>query len=155
MATYQRNILVGVTVLGAGLVFGWMVLKFSSKTAELFAPPQMPLHFKTARADGLSEGSGVQYLGVDVGRVTSLSRNPDGMSVTIDAMVDRQPPLPGNVRAQITQTSAIGGASVINLDVDGEKAQGRWWRVRRSKPNTWASICFPPPFRRLPTRSAA
>ncbi|HEX4052928.1 MAG TPA: MlaD family protein [Tepidisphaeraceae bacterium] len=124
MASYQRNILVGALVLGAGVVFCWMILKFSSKTAELFAPPQMPLHFVTSRANGLSQGSAVQYLGVEVGRVTALRRNPDEMSVTIDADVDQKPPLPANVRAQITQTSAIGGAAVISLDVDGEIARG-------------------------------
>ncbi len=124
MASYQRNVLVGVLVLGAGVVFVWMILKFSSKTAELFAPPQMPLHFVTSRANGLSQGSPVQYLGVEVGRVTALTRNPDGMSVTIDAQVDQKPPLPANVRAKITQASALGGASIISLDVDGETARG-------------------------------
>ncbi|MGD0462611.1 MAG: MlaD family protein [Tepidisphaeraceae bacterium] len=124
MATYQRNILVGVTVLGALLVFGWMALKFSSRTAELFSPPQLPLHFLTARADGLSQGSAVEYLGVSVGRVTSLSRNPDGMGVTVDALVDREPPLPANLRAEIMQTSALGEASIISLDFVGDHARG-------------------------------
>ncbi len=124
MATYQRNILVGATVLGAALVFGWMALKFSSKTAELFSPPQFPVHFAAARANGLATGSTVQYLGVDVGRVTSLSRNSDGMGVTIEAMVDREPPLPENLRAEIVQTSALGGASIINLDIDGDRTHG-------------------------------
>ncbi len=124
MATYQRNILVGATVLGAALVFGWMALKFSSKTAELFSPPQFPLHFVTSRADGLSQGALVQYLGVDVGRVESLTRNPDGMGVTIDAVVDRDPPLPANLRAEIKQTSALGGTSIISLDVNGDRANG-------------------------------
>jgi phospholipid/cholesterol/gamma-HCH transport system substrate-binding protein len=124
MATYQRNILVGATVLGAALVFGWMALKFSSKTADLFSPPQFPVHFVTERANGLSQGSTVEYLGVDVGRVVSLARNPDGMGVTIDAVVDREPPLPSNLRAEIVQTSALGGTSVINLDFEGNRAQG-------------------------------
>ena len=124
MATYQRNILVGATVLGAGLVFGWMALKFSSRTADLFSQPQFAVHFVTSHANGLSQGSAVQYLGVEVGRVTLLTRNPDGMGVTIDALVDREPPLPSNLRAEITQTSALGGASIISLDVDGDRAHG-------------------------------
>ncbi|MGD0540129.1 MAG: MlaD family protein [Tepidisphaeraceae bacterium] len=124
MATYRRNILVGATVLGAGLVFGWMALKFSSRTAELFSPPQIPVHFVTAHANGLAPGSAVEYLGVEVGHVSSLSRNPNGMSVTIEATVDREPPLPENLRAEITQTSALGGGSVISLDVDGDRAHG-------------------------------
>ena len=69
MPSYQRNVMVGITVLGAMIAFAWMALKFSSRTAELFAPAQIPVHFKTPRADGLSPGSAVQYLGVDVGPV--------------------------------------------------------------------------------------
>ena len=69
MATYRRNILVGATVLGAGLVFGWMALKFSSRTAELFSPPQIPVHFVTAHANGLAPGSAVMAYGFIFGRV--------------------------------------------------------------------------------------
>ena len=48
-------------------VFAWMVLTFSSRTAELFAPPQIRFISSAARADGLSPGSQVNYLGVTVG----------------------------------------------------------------------------------------
>jgi phospholipid/cholesterol/gamma-HCH transport system substrate-binding protein len=124
MASYQRNILVGLTVLGALIAFGWMALKFSSKTAELFAPPQMPVHFKTPRADGLSPGAPVDYLGVEIGRVTAMSRNPDGVGVTVDALVDRDPPLPANVRAAVLSTNALGGTAIISLDVGDEQPHG-------------------------------
>jgi phospholipid/cholesterol/gamma-HCH transport system substrate-binding protein len=124
MPPYRRNILVGLSVLGSVLIFGWMVLKFSSKTAQLFAPPQIPVHFQATRADGLAEGSEITYLGVGVGRIMSLSRDANGIGVTIDALLDRDPPLPKNLRAQITQTSAIGGGSIISLDVDGDQAIG-------------------------------
>jgi phospholipid/cholesterol/gamma-HCH transport system substrate-binding protein len=124
MPTYRRNILVGLTVLGGLVVFGWMILTFSKNTAELFAPPQIPIHLHTSRADGLSDGSEVRYLGVEVGRVTKLSRDSDGSGVTVDAMIDRDPPLPENVHAQIVTASALGGTSLINLTVNGDKAQG-------------------------------
>ena len=124
MPPYRRNILVGLTVLGGLLVFGWMSLTFSKNTAQLFAPPQISVHFHTPRADGLSPGSEVTYLGVEVGRVESLSRDPDGAGVTIDASLDREPPLPANVRGQIVAASALGGTSLIALDIVGDKAQG-------------------------------
>jgi phospholipid/cholesterol/gamma-HCH transport system substrate-binding protein len=124
MPTYRRNILVGLTVLGGLIVFGWMVLTFSKSTAQLFAPPQIPVHFHTSRADGLSDGSEVRYLGVEVGRVTKLSRDPDGSGVTVDALVERDPSLPENLHAQIITASALGGTSLINLIVNGDKAQG-------------------------------
>jgi phospholipid/cholesterol/gamma-HCH transport system substrate-binding protein len=124
MSPYRRNILLGVTVLGAVGIFAWMVLKFSTKTAEIFGPPQMPLQLISVRVDGLSEGSGIYYLGVNVGRVTGISRSQDGRGVSITAQVDREPPLPGNVHADITQSSLIGGASNIFLELDSKEPAG-------------------------------
>ncbi|MDP9172818.1 MAG: MlaD family protein [Planctomycetota bacterium] len=124
MSPYRRNILVGVLVLGALLIFIWMIVKFSSKTADIFAPPQMALRLHTTRADGLSDGSAVFYLGVNVGRVVSVTRTMDGTGVVIDTMVDRNPPIPANIRAVISQSGLLGGGSTVNLDIDGDKALG-------------------------------
>jgi phospholipid/cholesterol/gamma-HCH transport system substrate-binding protein len=66
----------------------------------------------------------VDYLGVEVGRVTNVTRNADGVGVNIDAVVDRDPPLPGNVRAQIVTSSALGNAADISLDVDDQQPKG-------------------------------
>ena len=124
MPPYRRNILVGVTVLTGIVVFGWMMLTFSKNTAQLFAPPQIPVYFKAPRADGLSPGSEVRYLGVEVGRIESVSRDPDGSGVTLDATLDREPSLPANLRAQIVSASALGGTSLVSLEITGDKAQG-------------------------------
>jgi phospholipid/cholesterol/gamma-HCH transport system substrate-binding protein len=124
MPNYQRNILVGVTIAVALGIFAWMLLTFSSKAANVFAPPQLPIHFRSTRADGLSAGSVVNYLGVQVGHVESVSRTSDGNSVNIEAIVDRNPPLPANLLAQIITPSALGGGNSINLELNGEKPVG-------------------------------
>lgn len=124
MPTYQRNILVGATVLVGILVFAWMVLTFSGKTAQLFAPPEIPIHLRAARADGLSAGSVVNYLGVQVGHVEKVARNADGTSVNIDCYVDRDPPLPANLQATISSSSALGGGNAIGLAIVGDKQEG-------------------------------
>jgi phospholipid/cholesterol/gamma-HCH transport system substrate-binding protein len=124
MPTYQRNIIVGATVLGALVIFTWMLLTFSSRTAQLFAPPQIKVCFVSARADGLSPGSQVNYLGVTVGRVEQIARNEDGKTVNIDGLVDRDPPLPANLRGSIVSTSALGGGNAISLAVTGDQPQG-------------------------------
>jgi ABC-type transporter Mla subunit MlaD len=124
MSPYKRNVLVGATVLGGGIIIGWMLLEFSGRAAEVFAPPQMPVRFIAPRADGLSEGSAVEYLGVSVGQVVSLHRSSEGVNVEIEAQVDREPPMPANVHAEITQPNAIGGASIISMDVDGQQPRG-------------------------------
>ena len=37
MSPYRRNILVGVTVMGALIALGWMILKFGDRPARFFA----------------------------------------------------------------------------------------------------------------------
>jgi len=124
MAPYRRNLVVGTTVLIAASLFAWMSLKFSGRTASLFGPAQFAVHFTSARADGLSEGSPVYFLGIGVGRITGVTRRADSEGVLVDAMVDRKPPLPANLRASISSSSAIGGGTVLNLDLDGDQAIG-------------------------------
>jgi ABC-type transporter Mla subunit MlaD len=120
MSPARRNFMVGLVVLVAMVVFGGMALTFSRRVSGLFSPPQMPVHFASSRADGLSEGSQVTYLGVAIGHVTTVARSSDGVSIRIDALLDRNPPLPANVRADIIQSSAIGGGSTLQMEVDGE-----------------------------------
>jgi phospholipid/cholesterol/gamma-HCH transport system substrate-binding protein len=125
MNSPQRNFLVGLMALGAILVLAWMITEFSGRSASLFfAPPQMTIHLDCEKADGLSEGSSVNYLGVAVGRITSVKLRPDGGGVLIGALINRKPPLPANVDAKIVQYSAIGGGSNLNLELVGDKPQG-------------------------------
>ena len=124
MSPYRRNLIVGSTVLVAASLFAWMSLKFSGRTAELFAAPQIPIHFTSPRADGLSEGSPVYFLGVGVGRVTGIVRQADNNGVIINAVVDRNPPLPANLRASISSSSAISGGTFLNVEVEGNQPVG-------------------------------
>src|SRR5437763_9007028 len=101
MSPYRRNILVGAVVVGALATLGWMILKFGDRPARLFAPEQMIVHFSADRADGLGEGSAIQFKGVDVGRIAVVKRTPDGLGVIIDATLDVDPPVPANVEALI------------------------------------------------------
>ena len=72
-----------------------------------------------------SDGSGVQYLGVNCGRVATVRRKQDGSGVIIDALIDQTPPLPANIRAVISSSNALGGTATLNIDIDGEKAEGK------------------------------
>jgi phospholipid/cholesterol/gamma-HCH transport system substrate-binding protein len=124
MSAYQRNILVGATVMGALAIFIFMMLKFTTRTAEFFAAPQIPVHFTAKQATGLSEGSAIDYLGVEVGHVTGISRKADSSGVVIEGVVDRTPPIPANLKAMIVQSGLLGGASTISLETIGEGPQG-------------------------------
>jgi phospholipid/cholesterol/gamma-HCH transport system substrate-binding protein len=125
MPSYRRNILVGLTVLVAGIVFVVMMLKFGSRTVGIFSPDQTPIVLDAPRSDGLSAGSPVVYLGVGVGRITGVARRVDGAGVTINALVDSKPPLPANLRGEIVQSSAIGGGSSLSLELVGDTPQGQ------------------------------
>src|SRR5688500_17345835 len=119
MSPYRRNILVGITVLGALITLGWMILKFGDRPARLFATPSQPVTFTADRADGLSEGSNVLYRGVIVGRVKAVKRTADGKSVILESEVDRDPPLPENVEGAIRQLGQLGPTASIFLILKG------------------------------------
>lgn len=112
MSAYKRNIVVGVTVLTSFILLGWMILRFSEAPLRLIAPEQMPISFRAATAEGLAVGSPVTYKGVLVGRITAIGRGDDPRFVVMHATVDRDPPLPGNVRGEIRAPLFGGGASV-------------------------------------------
>lgn len=119
MTTYRRNIIVGVTVLTALASLAWMILKFGGNLASPFSPEQMFVRFRSDRADGLGTGSGVFYLGVEVGRLTRIDLDPVNGGVTMTAMINRQPPLPANVEGAIRINTFIGGSTSVMLETDG------------------------------------
>ena len=123
MSAKSRNLLVGVTVLVAATVFGWMILEFGSKSVGLFTPPQVMVQFDAARVDGLSEGSPVTFEGVVVGRIDSLIRKPGGEGVTINAVLDTQPPVPKNIHGEIITTNLIGGGSTMTIELGLDPAK--------------------------------
>jgi phospholipid/cholesterol/gamma-HCH transport system substrate-binding protein len=119
MTTYRRNIIVGVTVLTALASLAWMVLKFGGNLASPFSPEQMFVRFRSDRADGLGTGSGIFYLGVEVGRITRIDLDPVNGGVTMTAMVNRQPSLPANVEGYIRINTFIGGSTSVMLETLG------------------------------------
>jgi phospholipid/cholesterol/gamma-HCH transport system substrate-binding protein len=114
MSQYRKNILVGATVLLALVLLALMVLRFSDAPFRLVARPQMNIVFVSPTAEGLSEGSPVFYKGVSVGRVAAIRTSEDQRNVIIDAMVDRDPPLPANLEG-IIRSQLFGGGSSISL----------------------------------------
>src|SRR5262249_42925721 len=115
MTSYRKNLMVGAVVLGAIVTLGWMILKFGERPAALLSPPQIAISFISDRADGLSEGSQVTYRGVQVGRVTTVTRLPDNLLVRIEAQLDKNPALPANVTGAIERQSFLGSGSSISL----------------------------------------
>jgi ABC-type transporter Mla subunit MlaD len=112
MSAFRKNLMVGGTVLVALVLLGWMILRFSDAPFRIFAKAQMPIILDAPSAEGVSEGTAIYYLGVNVGRVARIERAGDLKSVTIQGLVD--PPLPANVEGRIS-TQLFGGAASISL----------------------------------------
>jgi len=122
MAPNRKNLMVGLVVLTAMIGLGWMILKIANSSVTFFA---RGAHFSLVadRADGVNEGSPVLYLGVEVGRVLAVKRNPDNSSVSIDAILNTGEQIPVNVVGVIKAQSALGSSAEINLEPVGAPAK--------------------------------
>lgn len=114
----------GVTVLVAMGLLGWMIFKFGDAPARFFRPPQISVKFAGDRADGLGDGSAITYMGVSVGRVTKVKRVNDPVRIEVTADLDKEPALPGNLKGRIVFTSPLGGVSSLELVRDETKTEG-------------------------------
>ena len=142
--------MVGVTVLGALVALGWMILKFAGAPIAMFRTPRVPIHFIGDRADGLGEGGNVMYRGVNVGQIVKISRTADDR-VRVDAQVDPQPPLPANVKGVIRFTGLLGSGSVMVLSLTDDKPSGTIQR-NQEIPASFAGLdILPPEFAELAT----
>ena len=123
MSPNRRNVFVGLTVLGAAVILTGMLLKFGGPSVKFFSHgSSVQIQLTGDRADGLSEGAQVTYLGQSVGRVLSVTRDQNNVNINIAAEVDNVPPLPGNVEGIIRINSPIGGSAVLSLELVGGPA---------------------------------
>lgn len=124
MSAGKRNFIVGLTVLGALVVLGWMIVQFGGSIATPFSAPTINVAFNTTRADGVAEGSPVLYRGVNVGKVMGVRLTDGSQNVEIQTTINQDVKLPGNVEGVIRQTSVFGGGSSITLEILGDVAKG-------------------------------
>jgi phospholipid/cholesterol/gamma-HCH transport system substrate-binding protein len=129
MTPRNRNLAVGAVVLGALLALGWMILQFSGSPVSSLFDKGMPIVIQTPRADGLSEGSPVLYLGMQVGRVTKIRRVADKPLVEIAATLNEGEVVPSNVTGFIRPMSNLSSAAGLYLeltrDTAGERVQSK------------------------------
>ncbi|MBC8107645.1 MAG: MCE family protein, partial [Anaerolineae bacterium] len=125
MSNYSRNVLLGATVMLALVVLGWMILKFGGNVAAFWGPETILVRFVTVRADGVADGSPILYRGVDSGHVTRVWIDEETKArVFFEATVNREPALPGNIKAVIRTASLLGAGSSITLEtVNGPSSE--------------------------------
>jgi phospholipid/cholesterol/gamma-HCH transport system substrate-binding protein len=116
MTSNKKNILVGVTVLGAFVVLGWMIIQFGGRLGKLSGGATYLVNMTAPRANGLSEGAPVQYLGSPVGRVERILLNESRNGFDIELHINQDTDLPANVTATIRSINRISGASAVVLE---------------------------------------
>lgn len=116
--------MVGATVLAGMVLMGVLMLKFGALPAQWFGPKRLTVELLVSRADGLSPGSAVSYLGVTVGNISKLSRSADQTQVIIETLIDASNPPPANVVGRI-RSQIVGGGSSISLEVPDGKPVGK------------------------------
>lgn len=122
MTSRSRNIVVGAVVLAAILALGWMILKFSGSSVAAMFTEGTPITISTDRAEGLSDGSAIYYLGVPVGQVTGVRLKPDNSGVVVNAMINSGQRVPANVTGRIKPASSLSMAAGIFLETQGPPA---------------------------------
>ena len=149
MSAYRKNILVGLVMVGALIILGWMIIQFGGATAGIFVSKQIPVQLIADRADGIGDGSAVSFRGVVVGRVTTVHLAEDNQQVAIDALIDSKPVLPENVQGTIRSMGLVGGVANVGLEVVGP-ASGKNLHAGQTIPTHYVgNDLLPPEFRNL------
>ena len=124
MTSRRKNILVGLTVLGALAILGWMILQFGGQVGSFLGGATYGVRMSAPRANGLSEGAPVQYLGTPVGRVETIKLNNTRTGFDVELRINSDTDLPANVSASIRSINRISGASAVVLEPTDDMPRG-------------------------------
>jgi phospholipid/cholesterol/gamma-HCH transport system substrate-binding protein len=125
MTTHRKNIAVGATMLFALAFLGLMILLFGEAPIRLIRPPQLQVTFVADSAEGISNGSPIYYLGVNVGQVKRVELPSDGRpGVIVTGDIRSRAPIPANVEG-IIRSTLIGGTASLGLEPVGGTPSGQ------------------------------
>ncbi len=128
MSGGRQNVFVALTVLGALVALGWMIIKFGGTLGGLAAGGGHPINLVLPRVDGLSEGARVVYRGRSVGRVSGISLSEERTAFDVGLLINNEQ-VPANVIGVVRATNPISGGAIIELDLEGDAAQGSLFEV--------------------------
>lgn len=119
MTEKTRNVIVGITVLGALCVLGAMILMFTGLPA-MFQRGYIVRMESNTKHD-IHEGDPVHISGIRVGRIAEIGfKDPKdpGKGVAFTARIDEEVSIPGNARIYVF-TKGFVGASYLEIKADG------------------------------------
>ena len=118
MPNQRKNVIVGLTVLGALLGLTVLLMRGVGPLVRAAkGASEVHVQMRIDRADGLGEGSQVTFRGVGVGRVTLIRREENQQDVLVEAAIDNVPPLPANVTGVIRTPSLVSGVGVLSMEL--------------------------------------
>ena len=128
MGPYKRNWFVGGTVLLGLITLAFLIIMFGGSLGAVFAGEKYHVTFKSDRADGLSPGSAIRYLGQTVGSVSEVRLVVDKVPnyVLIGAELEKTVNLRADVTANIKVPGLLGSASIIELSMPNIAAPGKF-----------------------------
>jgi phospholipid/cholesterol/gamma-HCH transport system substrate-binding protein len=151
MTPRRRNVIVGAVVLGSMITLGWMILQFSSQSAGSLFNKGVEFQIVADRVDGVSEGTPITYLGVNVGRVMTIRRTPGKKEVVLTASLNEGEQIPANVAATIRPQSALGPSATISLELDKDPSPQNLGKDSVVKAHHTGGGVIPPEFGDLAT----
>jgi len=119
MTERARNTIVGLSVLGALILFGGLIAMFTSLPQRF--QPGYDIHMEFDASGGVSPGDSVYMSGMKIGWVTDVAfTDPDRPTagVTITARIQGDVYLPGNTQAHM-HSGGLMGAAYLSLYPDG------------------------------------
>jgi phospholipid/cholesterol/gamma-HCH transport system substrate-binding protein len=145
MATYHKNIAVGLTMLVALALLGTMIMLFGDAPIKLFRGDKLNITFVADSAENISKGSAVYYRGVNIGQVEDVALTGNREGVEIYAQIDAGLNIPSNVEGFI-RGSPIGGTATLHLELTGPNPQGALSTGVRIPAHLGGSGLLPPEF---------
>ena len=126
MGPYKRNWFVGGTVILGLVTLGVLIILFGGSLGSVFAGEKIAVTFRSDRADGISDGSIIRYLGKQVGTIKRVDLMLDETPnyVLMHAELDKDKRLPADATGHIRVLSPLGGSAVIELETVGRGAGG-------------------------------
>jgi ABC-type transporter Mla subunit MlaD len=101
-----------------------MIVQFGGRLGALTSGKTYPVLVLAPRANGLSEGAPVQYLGLPVGRVERIVLDKSRTGFNVELRINQGSNLPANLTATIRSVNPISGASAVVLEPIGSVAEG-------------------------------
>ena len=148
MASYRKNIAVGATMIVALICLGTMMLVFGEAPVRLLRAAHIEVKFVADTADGITNGSAILYLGVNVGQIRSVELAADQPGVVLYGTIEGGRPIPANVEAFI-RSQLIGGNATISLEPTGGVPQGRLGKSAVIRAHTAGTNLLPREFAEL------